>query len=125
MPADVGEYPSDDPRFAAAVDLIGRAGADQFMMRYSDEDGQPPLVWVSAARFDNGWECAAAMNPLMSLFRLCDALIDGGMCVHCRRPTGFVPDIEPTVADALICWYQWDPELSTFRRGCAGNDNGR
>jgi hypothetical protein len=46
-------------------------------------------------------------------------LVDGAMCAHCGKPTG----LEPTLLVDMpfpehICWYQYDPELKTFRRGC-------
>ena len=56
-----------------------------------------------------------------AVFRLCDQVIDGGTCTHCNRPTGFTPDLDPMPLDDIVCWYQWDPELSEFRRGCAGS----
>lgn len=127
---------SDDPRLMAAVDLIGRSGASDFQIRYCDE--VDPLIWIAAARWqrdqivviradgqdepasDHVWEVAAAINPLRAIFRLCDQVIDGGQCRHCSRPTGFSSDIDPMPLDSMVCWYQWDPELSTFRRGCSG-----
>jgi hypothetical protein len=114
--SDIDREPHKDPRFIAAVDLVGRSGADQFMMWFCDE--QKPLVWICAALYEDTWECAAGMNPLRAVFRLCETLIDGSTCVHCGKAAGFVPDLHPTIADDIICWYQWDPELKTFRRGC-------
>lgn len=118
--SDIRKEPHRDPRLAAAVELIGRTGADQFQIWFCEEE-KPPLVWIAAALYEDTWECAASVNPLRALFRLCDQLIDGGECLHCKRPTGFVPDIEPTIMNEFVCWYQWDPELKTFRRGCAGD----
>jgi hypothetical protein len=117
--SDIGQEPHKDPRFLAAVDMVGRSGADQFMMWSCGEEN--PIVWIAAALFEESWECAAAINPLRALFRLCETLIDGGMCVHCERGTGFIPDINPMPFDDVICWYQWDPERKTFRRGCEGD----
>jgi hypothetical protein len=59
------------------------------------------------------------MDPLDAVFRLCDEVIDGGQCTHCRKPAGFEPSIETMPLNQFVCWYQWDPELKTFRRGCA------
>lgn len=109
---------TDDPRFVAAVDLIGRTGAEQFVIRYCDED--EPLVWIAQARYHGHWQVAAALGPVGAVLALCDSLIDGGTCQHCQRPTGFAADVDPMPLEPFICWYQWDPELRTFRRGCAG-----
>jgi hypothetical protein len=106
----------DDPRLPAAVDLIGRTGAQKFQIRYCEEES--PTVWVAAARWRGTWECAASTHPLEAIFRLCDQIIDGGRCLHCGRPAGFTPDFDPMPLADTFCWYQWDPELATFRRGC-------
>lgn len=108
----------DDARMTAAVELLGRTGADEFQVRYCDEE--KPVVWIAAARWGDIWEAAAGMNPLFAVFRLCDQVIDGGHCVHCNRPTGFAAELDQMPLDKLVCWYQWDPERSTFRRGCEG-----
>jgi hypothetical protein len=108
----------DDPRYVAAVDLIGRTGADQFKIQYCEEDA-PPIIWMASAHWGDRWETAAALNPLRAIFRLLDEVIDGGLCVHCHRPTGFEESMEPMLLDNLICWYQWDPSNKKFERGCA------
>ena len=110
---------ADDPRLAPAVELLGRTGADEFQIRYCDEE--TPVVWMACARWHDHWETAAAMDPLRATFRLCDTVIDGGQCQHCHRPAGFSPDLDPMPLAPLVCWYQWDPELATFRRSCAGD----
>jgi hypothetical protein len=109
--------PEKDAQLTAAANLIGHTGAAEFQIRYCDEE--KPTIWIAAARWGDQWESAAAMAPLLAVFRLCDEVIDGGQCQHCHRPTGFHPDINPMPMDKMICWYQWDPELKTFRRGCA------
>lgn len=117
--------PGEDPRLVAAVGLIGRTGAKGSQLRYSDEE--EPVVWMALADYPTGQrEVAAALDPLRAVLRLCEALVDGGMCVHCRRPAGFEPDsLDSMPMDVLVCWYQWDPELGTFRRGCEGDDGQR
>lgn len=111
---------SVEPKLTAALDLIGRTGASSFQLRYSDDE--QPVVWFCVALYDNigKWETAAAPNPLAAALRLCERLIDGGVCTHCKRPAIFHADIddEPTPLDPLFCAYEWDPELSTFRRSC-------
>jgi hypothetical protein len=113
---DSERSPVDDPRFVPAVDMLGRTGAAEFQVRFCEED--KPVIWVAAARWGDVWECAAAMNPVRAVFRLCDQVIDGGTCTYCDRPTGFFPDLDELPLEPLVCWYQWDPELATFRRGC-------
>ena len=106
----------EDPRLPAAVALIGRTGAEEFQIRYCEEE--EPVVWLAAARWHDHWEAAGGTNPRQAIFRLCDQLIDGGRCTHCSRPTGFAAEFDDMPLGNTICWYQWDPELETFRRGC-------
>jgi hypothetical protein len=107
---------SDDPRLMAAIDLIGRTGADQFQIRYSDDS--KPVVWMALANWRGTWEVGASTSPVQAVFRLCDQVIDGGQCTHCHKPTGFVPEVYGMPVPEYVCWYQFDPELATFRRGC-------
>lgn len=128
-----------DPRLPAAVALLGRIGAQQTDIRYSEPDtpGDGPTVWLAIASYlldpdghptDDptgrpGWEAAAGHDPLDALLRLCEQTVDGGTCTGCGRPTVFVPDLEVVTADlldAMGCVTRWDPELSTFRRSCGG-----
>lgn len=106
----------DDARMVAAVELLGRTGADEFQVRYCDEE--KPVIWIAAARWGEIWETGAAMTPLLAVFRLCDQVIDGGHCTHCNRPTGFTVDMEQMPLEPLICWYQFDPGAQKFVRGC-------
>jgi hypothetical protein len=115
---------TDDPRLPAAVQLLERTGSHQFVLRYCEEgkaQGEP-VIWAALARWNRHWEMGAATTPAEAVFRLCDEVIAGGQCEHCRRPTGFSPDLDPLPMDQFVCWYQWDPELRTFRRGCAGDE---
>jgi len=107
----------EDFQLVAAVDLIGRTGATEFNLRFSPED-EPPVTWTALAQWGDTWECAAAMNPLLAVFRLCEQVVDGGQCTHCKRPAAFDTDFGKMPLDKLFCWYQWDPEKKTFRRGC-------
>jgi hypothetical protein len=126
--------PNDDPRFAAAVELIGRTGADRFEIRYCDghdEDaGKPPVIWIALAHWPEKpgvvpehYDAAAGMTPWQAVFRLMEATMDGGTCRHCDKPTGVDDQPAGPIARAveeLICWYRFDPELNTFRRSCEG-----
>jgi hypothetical protein len=122
--------PEDDPRFTAAVALLGRTGADTFQIRYCEEED--PTVWMAIAHWPAGetrdqrpahYEAAGGMTPWRALFRLCEATMDGGTCRHCHRPT--VVDDGPAIGalvalEEAFCAYRYDPELATFRRSCEG-----
>ena len=66
-------------------------------------------------------DVAASIAPEEAIFRLCDQVMDGGRCAHCHRPCGVARDLEPLPAGEVICWYVYDPELDTYRRGCEGD----
>lgn len=123
----MSDTPSLDPRFIAAVDLLGRTGVKQLRVAYSDEEQGLPVVWWAAGSWkEHGYEAAAALDPATAVLRLCERVIDGAECTHCHKPTMFEMDMPigtalDAFADALMCVYAWDPELSTFRRGCAGD----
>lgn len=127
-----------DPKFIAGVDLLGRTGAKNFRIGWSDEDDGPPIVWYACAEWTqvkaragvleiNGAEAAAALDPVNAVMRLCERVIDGGTCDHCHQFTIF-DDSDPmgTVTEELLdkmgCRYAWDPELKTFRRSCEGDN---
>jgi hypothetical protein len=112
-------------RLSAAIEMIRRTGATQVQIRYHDDE--QPTVWIVVARFQvvedglpaHRYEMDAALDPFRAAARLCERLVDGAVCVHCRRPAGLDPDSLDTLPfDDLICWYQYDPENKTFRRGC-------
>jgi hypothetical protein len=108
-----------DPRLMASVDLIRRTGALGFQFRFSDDED--PTVWMCLALYqDRRWEVAAGHEPLEAVYRLLEALIDGGKCTHCRRPSVFLGDSMESFPE-LVCAYSYDPELQTFRRGCEGD----
>lgn len=134
MARDAAEA-QQDPRWGPAMILVGRTGAHGFQIRYDEE--QLPVVWNAVASYETTGDpdyidpdtgirlvavVGAALDPLGALFRLLDALYDGGECNHCHRPSGFSEDVDALPLDQLVCWTQWDPELKEFRRGCAGAD---
>lgn len=117
----------------AAVDLLRRTGASTFEIRYTDDN--EPVVWVAVSGYHtdkrgrpvatgkpNRYEAAAALTPELAIYRLADQLLDGGgQCQHCHRPTGVAHDLGDMPHSAAVCWYQYDPELATYRRGCEGD----
>jgi len=114
-----GLPPTEDPRFIASVDLIGRTGALGFQFRFSDDDD--PTVWMALSLYeDHRWEVAAGRDLLQAVYRLLEVLIDGGKCTHCRRPSAFLGDSLDSFPE-MLCAYSYDPELQTFRRGCEGD----
>jgi len=126
--------PTKDPRFVGGIDMLGRTGARDFRVGYTDPEEGEPVVWYAVARWQKGpdgrplakggravHEAAGAMNPLDAVMRLCEQVIDGGMCAHCGLVTIFVTDTDTELLDQMGCVYAWDPELATFRRNCEGD----
>ena len=117
---------AEQDKLTAAIEFIGRTGARTVSIRYSDDE--KPVVWFVVAEYDGssphgaeGAEVDAALSPVRAALRLCERLADGGQCVHCHRPTGLEPDhIDTMPMPELVCWWQYDPELKKFRRGCEG-----
>lgn len=123
------------PRFLAGVEMLERTGAKSFRIGYNDED--EPVVWFAVATWERitagptvhkGSECAAGLDPLSAVMRLCEQVIDGGVCRHCGQLTIFDPDPLPNgpasvdvvndVLDRMGCRYTFDPETAKFKRGC-------
>jgi len=76
-------------------------------------------VFVSIASYRDGWDAGAGPTPVLSVERLLDQLLDGvGQCKHCHRPTGVAHDLAEMPLADHVCWYQYDPELNTYRRSC-------
>ncbi len=116
----------------ACVDMVGRMGAEGWQLRFHDDES--PTVWIALATFtgrldnihmpDGGHpthtkhEVAAALSPQQAAFRLLEQLVDGGHCTHCHKTTGITSDFDDVPLHEHVCWYQYDPELKTFRRGC-------
>lgn len=125
----------DEGKFLAAVDLVRRTGAAQFQIRYQDDED--PVVWLAVAAYRNmvavgatgrgrrvevAHEAAAALDPVTAVLRLCDRLVDGAICTHCHRPSGVDDRFDlGQPLPGIVCWYVYDPELKTFRRGCEGD----
>lgn len=125
--------PTDDPRLPAAADLVRRSGARSLQIRYSDDE--QPVVWLAVAEYGvdpagrplarggrRTFEAAGGMTPRDAMMRLLDAVVDGAECAHCHRPTGVTDEWRGDMPLAeVLCWYRFDPETQTFRRGCEGD----
>lgn len=105
----------------AGLDLLGRMRAVNTTIGWSDD--HEPGVWWAVADFPGGIsEAAGGMNATTAVVRLIEVLADGGgTCTHCGRPTGVAVELGSMPLADAICWYQYDPELKTFRRGCEGD----
>lgn len=126
----------NDPRLGAAAKLIGRTGARSFQIRYSDDE--EPVVWMAVGEWfidpkthrpvaagkkgaKQVFESAAGMDPLTAVLRLLDQTMDGGMCDHCKRPSGVTDHWQsPMPLADDVCWYVYDPETEEYRRSCEG-----
>jgi hypothetical protein len=119
-----GPMGEKEDKLQAALAFIRRTGAHQIQVRYSDDE--EPTIWFVVALFNkrgptgvNAVEVDASVDPLHAALRLCERLADGGICAYCHRPAGFEPKMLNRMPfDNVICWYQYDPELKVFRRGC-------
>lgn len=116
-----------DNRTTAATEMLGRLGADSMEVRYSepDEGMDSVVVWIAIATFKRYEgappQVAAGLHPVHALEVLLERLMDGGECTHCRRMTTFEGDPRAiTPFGRLVCAYQYDPELKTYRRSCEG-----
>lgn len=121
----------------ALVDLLGRTGMSAFQLRYSDDD--EPTVWMAVATYPTPdaipvvggagkslrtrylSETAAALDPVVAVYRLAQLLIDGGRCVHCERTTVLwgsyeQPPSEPRLAE--FCYHIFNPTTASFDLGC-------
>jgi hypothetical protein len=110
------------PRLTAAIDLLGRTGARSFQLRYHDDE--KPVVWLAVAAYERDrrelHETDAALTPLLAVERLLERLVDGGVCIHCGRPTAIETVADPgIVAEELLCWYRYDRRAQTYGRSCA------
>jgi hypothetical protein len=115
--------PLDDEgrrRLVGLTEMLGRTGAASAQFRFSDDE--QPVVWMAVALYPGGrWEVAAGHGPIEAGERLCEQVVDGGVCTHCQRPTMFDPDpAGASPIDVVVCAYRWDPELATYRRSCEG-----
>lgn len=108
----------DNDRFNAVVEMVGRTGASSFQIRFQDDE--QPCVWMAVAIYDDDrFDVGAGIDPYHAVCRLLDQLVDGGVCTHCQRPTGFSPDPDHLPMGDYVCWYQYDPSTKKIVRGCS------
>ena len=121
----------------ALVELVGRTGSGEFQLRYQDEE--QPVVWMAVAKYQNKKavpnlggagkslrehhmaECAAALDPILAVYRLAERLVDGGSCVHCGKTTMLHDSWQsppPESEKEWFCHFVYDPELATYIQGC-------
>lgn len=119
----------DDDRFVACIDLVGRTGADGCDVRWSDDE--EPTIWMVVARYRNGAEVGAGLDPLTAAIRLLETMIDGvGKCAHCGHVSAVSFDWRQEQPQPLakygekVCWWVYDPETKKFRRSCEGETVG-
>jgi hypothetical protein len=109
--------PVEEAQLIGAVDMLRRTGAEEVQIRFCDEGA--PIVWMACAHWRGRWEVGAGLEPLRALFRLCEQIIDGGKCLHCNKPTVFLPPGDSVgLSPAFVCQWSWDAHSSGFRRSC-------
>lgn len=116
---DASQLLGDKALIDACTNLLGRTGADEYCTRVSPE---LPVVFMFMARWGDHWEAMAGTKLSQACFRMLQHIVDGGLCVHCQKPTGVARDFADDLDNEHICWYQMDPELKRFRRSCEGDD---
>lgn len=106
----------------ACAELLPRLGVRHLELRCSAGD-QPdaPVVWIAIAHFaeqlTNVPQVAARLSPPQACYALLEQLVDGGICLHCGKPSGITLDLDTRLR--FVCWWTYDPELTVFRRGCS------
>lgn len=108
--------PKGEEMLLALIDMVGHTGSESCQIRYSDDD--QPVIWMAVGKWGDRHEVGAATDPVTAAFRLLETVVDGGTCTHCKKPTGITQDFDDMPMETLVCWYQYDPELKKFRRGC-------
>lgn len=107
----------------AGCDMLRRTGVREVQIRYADD--QEPVIWFVVGTWErNGRlipQVGADFTPRGAMFALLERVMDGGTCQHCKRPVGVEENWGLDLSGAIneiVCWYVYDPELKTFRRGC-------
>src|SRR5580765_8833229 len=100
------DFSIDDPRFNAALDMIGRTGAQSMQIRFQDDE--EPTVWIAVAQYgvdenhvpqpEGGeitYKIGAALHPVHALMELLNQAVDGGECTYCHRGTAITLHVGP------------------------------
>jgi len=113
-----------DPRLIAGIEMLRRTGMTVFRLGWSDEEDGPPTVWWACGEWsETKADAGAGMDPVAAVLRLCEQVVDGGICLHCGKATIFSAGPDTAILELSGgCVYAWDPELGVFRRGCEGSD---
>lgn len=106
----------DHDRLAAAVEVIGRAAANDLELGWTSDDGPHPGEWYATAR----WRGAKVIvedhhGPDDAAEALAFRILEGGQCVHCGRLIA-VPGY--TYAQHAPC--RWTRQGAHWIRGCDG-----
>ena len=109
----------EDPKFQAGVELLAQVGSMHIELRTSLPKDDGVIVFVALVHGNDGSECAAGSTPLGAVNRLLEWVIDGAVCVNCRRPSGF--EYDPgvsTICEDTLCWFKLDPAENRYHRSC-------
>jgi hypothetical protein len=71
----------DEDALIAAVDLVGRTGAEGFKVGYLDDE--PGTDWYAEAQFRGAKVIVEAPGPVEAAEALARRLMEGGKCVRC------------------------------------------
>lgn len=116
----------------AGIEMIGRSGADEFQIRYHDDE--EPTLWMAAASWKRPggtyWDSAGGMTPRSAVLRLVGIVFENALCIRCQRKMTFSPqkreDILPKDLETRVksdtCYTGWDPETKKFLRDCEVTD---
>lgn len=88
-------------RLAAAVDMIGRTGAEAYLVRFDDDTD--PVAWIAEARYRGQREFGEGDDPIIATERLLENLLDGGRCTHCGRVTALIMEGDHPLRIPAIC----------------------
>lgn len=127
LPPEAADY------MTAMIDLIACTGSTDFQLRWSDDE--TPAVYMAVARYPKRSaipsigaagkslrmkhlaETAAALDPILAIFRLCELLIDGGQCTTCRQPTVMLDSSDQPIEG--LCGRRYN-RAGGFVRTCDG-----
>lgn len=105
----------DDDAFNAAVELIGRTGANAFEIGFAREDVPVEQAgWYAQAQYRGARIIVEEhRTPVEAAEALARRLLTGGRCTHCRG-TITLSDRAPTTGPAC----RWTRQAARWERGC-------